>query len=69
MVPHVQLLSRLLVLEARSEPVSLGLPAPPPQPRNRGMEEAAARSLRVTLRFFDGCFPCLVWSSYGQGLC
>ena len=51
----MQLLSRLLVQEAGSEPVSLGLPAVPPQPRDRGMEEAAARSLRVTLRYFDGC--------------
>jgi hypothetical protein len=51
----VQLLSRLLVPEAGSEPVPLGLPSVPPQPRDRGMEEAAARSLRVTLRYFDGC--------------
>jgi hypothetical protein len=47
---HVRMLSRLLVSEARPEPVPLGLPAVPSQPRARGMEEAARR-LRITLRY------------------
>ena len=51
----MRLLPGLLVPEAGAEPLPMGLPAVPPQPRARSVEEATTREPRVAIRYFGGC--------------